>query len=232
MAYCSRCGVEVEAHRNSCPLCDVPIHRYDEEEIHTPLWPIQKEIPIMKKRQKRFFMVLPLQVIFLIASLIVITVDLRMNGYLSWSRYPVTAITSLFLITIGVILCGNSKILTLGWITASTLAMLSVLDSFNGFTWFPTLGFPLTLIAGLYGGVTLLASDVLGRRLGAQLTLQALLVTLLCMSIDTVISQALGTAPLTWSLIVAAPLMVLFSLGLLGIFVLKRFIDLEKYLHR
>lgn len=232
MAYCSKCGVEVEAQRTTCPLCGVPIHRYSEEDETSPLWPVQRELPAMKKRQKRFFLVLPLQVIFLIATLVLITVDLRMNGSLSWSRYPITVLGSLFSITLGIVLFGKSKILTLGWSTASVLVMLYLLDSFNGITWFSSLGVPLTLLSGVYGIITVVTAELLGRRFGAQLTVQALLVTLLCMGIDTVINHAAGTPALTWSLIVAAPLMVLFSVGILGIFVLKRFIDFEKYLHR
>lgn len=233
MAYCSKCGVEVEAERKTCPLCDVPIHRYDEEAELSSLWPIQRELPKVKKRTKRFLALLPVLIILTIAFLVILIVDARMSGSLLWSRYALTALGALFSVGAGIIILGDTKILTLAWVTITVLVMLWFFDSFNnGLTWFMPLGVPITLVAALYGKLSLIGAGLWGKRYGIQAMVQSLLVTLLCLSLDRIISSYRGSDGFTWSLIVSAPLMVLFALATLSTFVLSRFIDLEKYLHR
>ncbi len=234
MAYCSKCGVEVEAERETCPLCNIPIHRYEEEEAElSPLWPIQQELPEVKKRTKRFLALLPVLTILTVAFLIVLIVDARMSGTLPWSRYALTALGALFFAGTGIIILGDTQILTLAWVTATVLVMLWFFDSFNnGPTWFMPLGVPITLVTALYGKLSLIGAGLWGKRYGIQAMVQSLLVTLLCLSLDGIISSYRGTDGFTWSLIVAAPLMVLFALAALSTFVLNRFIDFEKYLHR
>jgi hypothetical protein len=233
VAYCSKCGVEVEAERKTCPLCNVPIHRYEEEAELSPLWPIQQELPPVKKRTQRLLALLPGLAILLIAFLVILIVAPRMNGSELWSRYSLTALGALFSVGTGIILLGDAKILTLTWITATVLVMLWFFDSFeNGVTWFMPLGLPITLFTALYGKLSFIGFDLWRKRYGIQAMIQSLLVTLLCLSLDGFISSYRGADGLSWSLIVAAPLLVLFALAALSTFVLNRFIDWEKILHR
>jgi len=235
MAYCSRCGVEVEQDRDHCPLCDTPIHRYDEDETIalSPLWPVQKALPKMSKPRVRFFTVSPILLALFIGFLVVLTMDLRMNGTISWSRYPLATIGMSFSITLGFLIFGGKRIYNLGWITGSVLIMLYLLDSFDGsIVWFNTLGTPVTLLVALYGGLTLIARELLSNRVAIQLTLQTLWITLLCLGIDFVVSDATGNDPFTWSLIVMVPLMAIFVISMVSIFVVDRFFDLDRYLHR
>jgi hypothetical protein len=233
MAYCSKCGVEVDADRIHCPLCQVPIHRYDEESGHSSLWPIAQEMTEISKRKNRFLTFLPLHVILFIAFFVILTVDLRMNGTLTWSRYSLTSLGSVILSLLGITLFAETKIVTVGWVTGTVLIMLSLLDSFNTVSsWFLTLGVPLTLITALYSELTIVGIVSLGKKYWLQISLQSILVTLYCLAIDYIISDAGGVSPLTWSLIVAVPLMVLLGFTLFFNLVLKRFVDIEKYLHR
>ena len=233
MAYCSKCGVEVDADRTTCPLCDVPIHRYEEETELSPLWPIQRELPQVKKRTKRFLALLPALIILAVGFLIVLAVSSRMSGPVLWSQYSLTALGALFSICTGIILLGDTKILTLTWFTATVLLMLWLFDSFDaGRPWLMPLGIPVTLAAALYGKLTLIGAELWGKRYGIQTMIQSLLITLLCLSLDGLISAYQSTAPFTWSLLVAAPLMGLFAFAALCTFVLARYIDLEKFLHR
>ncbi len=233
MAYCSRCGVEVEANRVQCPLCDTPIHCYDEETELSSLWPVQKELPKIRKRTKRILTLMPLLLFLVIAFLVVLIVDLRMTGSLGWSRYALTSLGTIFSVGIGIIIFWDIKILNLVWVTACVLMMLSLFDTFSGGTvWFTSTGVPLTLLTALYGELTLIGANFLGKKYGAQITLQSLLVTLLCFGIEYVLSTSGGTASFTWSLIVAAPLMLIFFTGVFSILVLKRYIDFDKYFHR
>ncbi len=235
MAYCSRCGVEVEQDREQCPLCDTPIHRYeDENETElSPLWPVQKALPRMSKPRVRFFTVSPILLALLIGFLVVLTMDLRMNSEISWSKYPLATIGMSFSITMGFLLFGEKRILNLGWMTGSVLIMLYMLDAFDGSVlWFDTIGMPITLLVSLYVGMSLIAMELLAKRKGTQLTLQTLWITILCLGIDYVVSDASGAEPFTWSLIVMVPMMTIFLISTIGIFVVDRFFDLDRYLHR
>lgn len=236
MAYCSKCGVEVEAERVNCPLCDVPIHRYDSEDSGvelSPLWPVQKELPVLKGSTKRFMMFFPLQVLISIAFLIILIVDIRMNEALTWSKYPLTAVGGAFSIVLGIILFGSFRLSTLAWTTLSVLVMLYLFDFYNGaVTWFTSISVPITLLAALYGQLTIVSARLIGRLYSAQFTLQSLLLSLLCLCIDWVVSSSNGAESFTWSLIVAAPLMVLFLLGIVWQFVMKKYLDPERFLHR
>lgn len=233
MAYCSKCGVEVDADRTTCPLCDVPIHRYEDEAEPSPLWPIQRELPQVKKRTQRFMALLPALIILAVGFLIVLVVASRMSGPVLWSQYSLTALGALFSIGAGIILLGDTKILTLTWFTVTVLIMLWLFDSFDtGAPWFIPLGLPITLAVALYGKLTLIGADLWGKRYGIQAMIQSLLITLLCLSLDGLISAYQGAAPFTWSLLVAAPLTGLFAFAALCTFVLARYVDLEKFLHR
>ena len=233
MAYCSKCGVEVEAERKTCPLCNVPIHRYEEETAPSPLWPIQQQLPQIKKRTKRFLALMPVLIILAVIFLIVLVVAARMSEPMLWSRYTLTALGALFSACTGIILLGDTKILTLAWFTATLLAMLWRFDAFDPEqTWFIPLGLPVTLAAALYGKLTLIGANLWGKRYGIQAMIQSLLITLLCLSLDGLISAYRSTEAFTWSLVVAAPLTGLFAFAALCTFVLARYIDLEKFLHR
>ncbi|MBN2163437.1 MAG: hypothetical protein JXR25_01010 [Pontiellaceae bacterium] len=232
MAYCSKCGVEVDLERATCPLCNVPIHRYEEETELSPLWPIQRELPAIKKRTKRFIALLPALIILLVAFLVILIVAPRMEGSQLWSRYALTTLGALFSVCTGIIVLGDTKIITLGWITASVLAMLWFFDGFDEGVWFTPVGLPITLIIALYGKLSLIAAELWGKRYGIQAMVQALFITLLCLSLDGIISAYRDTGALSWSLIAAAPLMVLFAVAALCSLVLNRFIDFEKFLHR
>ncbi len=235
MAYCSRCGVEVERDRKQCPLCDTVIHRYDDtdEGELSPLWPVQKAFPKMSKPRVRFFTLSPVLLALLIGFLVVLTMDLRMNSEITWSKYPLATIGMSFSIALGFLLFGGKRIYNLGWGTGSVLIMLYLLDSFDGSVlWFDTIGMPSTLLVSLYVGVSLISMELLAKKKGMQLTLQTLWITLLCLGIDYVVSSATGSDAFTWSLIVMVPLISIFTISLVSILVVDRFFDLDRYFHR
>ncbi len=176
---------------------------------------------------------MPLLIILTVAFMIILVVAPRVEGSLLWSRYTLTTLGALFSACTGIIILGDTRILTLGWITASVLAMLWFFDAFDGGpSWFSPVGLPITLIIALYGKLSLIGADLWGKRYGIQAMIQSLLLTLLCLSLDGVISTYRDTGIFTWSPIVAAPLMVLFAVAALSSFVLNRFVDFEKFFHR
>ena len=228
MAYCSKCGVEVEQNKENCPLCGVPIHRYDDKPELSPLWPEQKERPKLSSKAMRFITVMPILTALAISLFIVLVIDFQSNKAITWSRYPIVSIITLFSISLGFLIFQGKKIINLAWLTSSIIFLLYFLDSFNGkLEWFSSIAVPLTLLGSAYIGVTLLSSEIFSNKITIQVTLQSLWISLLTVGVDFVINDRL-----TWSTVIATPLLIIFGIGLLLIFVVTRFINLDKYLHR
>jgi hypothetical protein len=95
MPYCSRCGVEVEARAEVCPLCEAPIQRVDEPKAEAPRYPRIMEVPA---RQVRSLVWMVATVIVVSAALTILALDLFLNQRFSWSRYPLTGLGVLWLL--------------------------------------------------------------------------------------------------------------------------------------
>lgn len=91
MAYCVKCGVELERDLTSCPLCRTPVYLPDETEEEA-----QKRYPSrVQKTQPRHVNLVPskafvyLMTFILIIPLIVcLMIDIRSKGTITWSFYP------------------------------------------------------------------------------------------------------------------------------------------------
>ncbi len=95
MAYCVRCGVELDKQLNSCPLCATPVHLPEELDEGA-----QKTYPerIQRKGVKQINLVPSKTFVYLMTFIIIIPlivclmVDVRRNNTISWSFYPVTSL--------------------------------------------------------------------------------------------------------------------------------------------
>jgi len=149
MAYCSRCGVEVELSRITCPLCDTPIHHYDEFSSLSKLWPNQRMLP---KKQILFLqaaMIVPTLILLAIAFGIILVLDLRPDGILNWSGYALAAVGSVAMGFAGILLVGRNRVLSLGWITVTVLFMMHLFHEIGGGAWFEQTAVPLTLLSSV-----------------------------------------------------------------------------------
>ncbi|NLY19633.1 MAG: hypothetical protein GX045_12070 [Clostridiaceae bacterium] len=95
MAYCVKCGVELERNLTSCPLCSTPVYLpEDSDESYQRSYPER-----VQKNQARHINLVPsktfvylMTFILVIPALVCFMVDIRGNGVVSWSFYPVASL--------------------------------------------------------------------------------------------------------------------------------------------
>jgi len=95
MAYCVKCGVELERNLTACPLCNTPVYYREEmdEEYH-------KRYPDRSQRMqyRRVNLVPSKAFVYLMTFIIVIPmivclmIDFRSHRTVTWSFYPVASI--------------------------------------------------------------------------------------------------------------------------------------------
>lgn len=95
MPYCVKCGVELDSKLKSCPLCNTPVYLPAEEDENS-LKPYPNR---MQREHARYVNLVPskafvyLMTFILIIPLIVcLMIDIRRNGTVTWSFYPVSSI--------------------------------------------------------------------------------------------------------------------------------------------
>lgn len=99
MAYCPRCGVQVEDRLDRCPLCDTSIPEEVRTDIEKPTYPTDvippKEMyrPLTDRERKRLYRgILAIFALFPIA--LTMLLDLYRNGSISWSFYVLVPVSA------------------------------------------------------------------------------------------------------------------------------------------
>lgn len=229
MAYCSRCGVEVEARAEVCPLCEAPIQHLDEPRDEPPRYPDVTAIP---GRQVRSLVWMVFTVTLLSLALTFVTLDLFLNHGISWSRYPLTGAGVLWLFITLVVIFARRPIFVIVGQAIATAGFLVLIDLFDGhLDWFVPIALPIVAIVT---GASLLVWLVsrLSRRAPALI---AAAVLFACgagaVGIDLLISAHLGGAHMSWSFIVLGAVVPPMVFLLYVHFRLRRRIDLARILH-
>lgn len=104
MPYCSRCGVEVHKEIRTCPLCRAKIQQFPEDgDGGRPFPPDELPAPRpprMTPKERRRLIIILTALGIMIPILITLAVDITLNQSLSWSLYPVAALSASFLIVL------------------------------------------------------------------------------------------------------------------------------------
>ncbi|MDD4295864.1 MAG: DUF6320 domain-containing protein [Ruminiclostridium sp.] len=95
MAYCVKCGIELEHNIDSCPLCSTPVYFPDNTEESS-----QRSYPErMQKSKTRHVNLVPsktfvylMTFVLVIPAIVCLMVDIRSSSGLSWSFYPVASL--------------------------------------------------------------------------------------------------------------------------------------------
>ncbi len=91
VTYRSRCGVEVGERAERCPLCEAPIQRLDAPEASPARYP---EVPPSPNRPLTYAVWVLVTAILLSVAFSSLTLDLLLNGGITWSAYPLTGAES------------------------------------------------------------------------------------------------------------------------------------------
>ncbi len=229
MAYCPKCGVEVDSKK--CPLCSYTI----KQDIHTV--PFSHSVEVDKRtfhlsaKEKKSIYNASTTFFAILISSICLTVDFYFDNRVSWAIYPIIAASTMAFITgVSIYVKGPLKIIS---IVALFLLMLFLLDIYIPVTnFFLKISLPIssiTLVICL--GIVMIIKK--SSRKGANIPGYILIgIALLTITIDLIIQNFIGNRlVLTWSLITTVSLLpiALFLLYIHHVF--SKRVDLNKVFH-
>ncbi|NLX64520.1 MAG: hypothetical protein GX022_07095 [Clostridiaceae bacterium] len=137
MAYCVRCGVELQKGLKYCPLCNTEVILPDEEGIDEGMRPFSDRIPRnvrprMNLAPSRAFVFLATFII-LVPLLITLIIDFTANRTITWSFYPITSLVLLWiLIAYPSLLKGHTPFQVITMDILSIAVFLMSLDLYSG----------------------------------------------------------------------------------------------------
>jgi len=210
MPYCSRCGVEVDAAAEKCPLCRSLIQKFNDDPSPGRTFPTDEldypGPPKMTGKERRRLASVLTGFGILIPLLITLTVDLTLNRGVTWSVYPVIILAASLLIVLTALYFGRKPgvLMMLDFFIVSTL-----LISLNNFAGVPvgavTIGTPIAFFA-LVSCFFAVFSSIRAKTRGANVAAYVLIgAGLFCIMTDLFLHYTLsGILMPGWSLIVLA----------------------------
>jgi len=154
MSYCPKCGVQVENHRQTCPLCSFPIpniedqrkNNIEREEYLLNRYHLKKTENRRRWKEAKIFVYMGIVFSLIVLSLSFGFIDYHFSGMLSWSLYVITsnmAVVVFLFFLLRFIQGFLPNFLGLG---IATLGFLYILDNINGtIGWFWNLGLVISL---------------------------------------------------------------------------------------
>lgn len=137
MAYCVRCGVEMQKGLESCPLCGTEVILPDEQDIEEGMRPFSERIPrnvrprVNLVPSKAFILLATF--ILLVPLLVTLIIDFTANRTITWSFYPITSIALLWiLIAYPSLLKGHTTYQVITMDILSIAVFLLSLDFYSG----------------------------------------------------------------------------------------------------
>ncbi len=239
MAYCARCGVEVDSGVEECPICAAPIPVFDDDDGDerysiAPRYPTALEPPEPpSSRQIRMTIWATLSALFLVSFLVVIAVNLIWTGgHLTWAGYALASIGVAFIACTTILLLFRWPWIIVVSNYPSVVGFLALLDLFDGgLDWFLPLGLPIATATFLVPIVSLILWMFWKDRGANHLAVLLCLVALLCLGIELMASGYLGDVELSWSFVVVAVLTPLSGFFFVYHYVLRRIVRLRKLFH-
>jgi hypothetical protein len=137
MAYCVRCGVELQKGLETCPLCNTEVVLPDDNGIEEGMRPFSERIPRdvrprVNLAPSRAFVIL-VTFIILVPLLITLIIDFSTNRTITWSFYPVTSLVLLWiLIAYPSLLKGHTTFQVITMDILSIAVFLMSLDLYSG----------------------------------------------------------------------------------------------------
>ncbi len=229
MAYCSRCGVEVESRVEACPLCGAPIQRFEPE----PTEPARFPDPVpMPNRHVRHLVWSVSTAVLLSAGLTFLTLDLILSSAVTWSRYPLTGVGVLWVFITLVVLVARRPIFVIAGQAVATAGFLLAIDFFDGkLSWFMPLALPIVATATT-GSVLVWFVTRLSRRAPAMIAASVLLACAIsAVGMDLIVSAYRGEPGVSWSIIVLGAVVPPMLFLLYFHYRLRKKIDLRRILH-
>lgn len=203
MAYCPKCGVELDASAKLCPLCGARLGEGKDAEAAEAK--AGAEARAAQQRHRGARAVELLSVLGGIAAALEIGIDLYSTGSLSWSPIAIVAMAMAWLAAAMPLILKGKPWIVLAVLGPGELALLFLIDLFDRAPWwFFRVGMPIYLVSLVLAlAVAVLTAiskrrdlNVVGFILGAA--------ALECVSIEAILDLAAGRPlSLVWSPVVA-----------------------------
>lgn len=203
MAYCPRCGVEIEERLSDCPLCGTGIPEEVRENPQASEFPEDVILPKpmyrkMEARQRRKLAAMVIAFTALFPILLTLGLDLRAHSRVTWSFFVFVPLLGGAGIAWVIFHYRRRPVSLFNWLILILLAVQSLIDLRLGEEpLFLSPGLPYFLVSFL--AVELFLMFMIRRRPGVLGTLMAFLIDALFLTcaVDYLVSSGLG-----WSLIV------------------------------
>lgn len=238
MPYCSRCGVELDSDVNHCPLCETPIQvlsdqippikKYPDQPVHDP-----DRIKLKGKKLQLFIWEI-LTVSLLLPALVVLFTDLVIDMNVTWSRYPILALTMVWGMASFPILLYKIPVLLVFLEVIVINLFLWAIDFFGDGVnnWYFEIALPILILATLIIGSVVFASFFTKKK-GANIGSFCLIGTgFLCLGLDLIIESGIHQRfHVSWSGYVLIPTLSLAALLLYFHYRISSLTDISKRFH-
>lgn len=231
MPYCSKCGVEVDAHLKRCPLCRFPIQKIDDE-VSLPSYPGVERNRTMSNREIRLLSWQIIITLFTISFFVVMVTDLIINGSFTWSGYAMTGIALAAFVITFILLFFRTPLVIIICNCTATIFFLLLIDSIDSkLQWFWYFGLPIWLTLT----VIIVVAYILIRTLknpGLNVAGIILAMTgLFCMELEMLITGFFGHFSIKWSFIVLAAVIPLSVFFITYHYSFSKKFDIKKVFH-
>ncbi|HUW41444.1 MAG TPA: zinc ribbon domain-containing protein [Rectinemataceae bacterium] len=206
MPLCPKCGVELAADLDHCPLCGTPLADGLARPHESIFDPEDRESFTDEERRTIAWEVLSVSIGIGIA--VVSLVDLFLERRLTWSLYPIASLIFVWLLLTAPLKLRSHPVLAAVLSGVSALAFLLALNLIQGrLDWALAVAIPIAVDAEVSAAAAVFAACRAKRKGVNVIAFGLLAVTLLCVGIEATLGQYLyGRIALYWSAMVATAL--------------------------
>lgn len=209
MPICPNCGVELAETEKNCPLCRTALHDTTERIATGATYPekvqITEDFETLPASDKRKVFLEVFSVCSLIASLVVLAVELIISRKIWWSLYPIVSIGYIYILVCVPIFFTLHRWRVLALLVPATpLYLFLIALVSNGMAWFLPIGLPIVLVAET-ALILCVVLVIFSKRKGVNVIAIVLSgISIICAGIETVLNLYFQQRfLLSWSAVVA-----------------------------
>lgn len=209
MAYCVKCGVELEPGAKKCPLCNTPVVLpFEQTETFDTPYPVYKQKPKLKIGKGTAMIVVGL--VLLLPLLITVISNLTINHSLTWSQYVISSLLAFYVMVASIVMLKERPVLAIIVIGLDVEAFLMFINYMTNGRWFLTFALPLVAIVTVFAVVLAILCRKHLIKVPTLVSISMLVSGILCIVIEILLCVlAKKNIALLWSLYPFATMFIL-----------------------
>ena len=209
MAYCVKCGVELEPRAKKCPLCNTPVVLpFEQTETFDTPYPVYKQKPKLKIGKGTAMIVVGL--VLLLPLLITVISNLTINHAMTWSQYVISSLLTFYVVIASIVMLKEKPVLAIIVIGLDIEAFLMFINYMTHGQWFLTFALPLVAIVTIFSIVFAILCSKHLIKVPTLVSLTMLFSGILCILIEILLCLLIkGEIVLLWSLYPFATMFIL-----------------------